>query len=234
MQEGKQAIKMVKGEGKKRPKGSGAGAGDQELLVSEGHSNRNRGKCEWHKSNSIMSCLRKPPRPARLRHSAPPRAAGAGTGHQGRWCEVGQPTHARGPPAHLTCKLSQANSQDTGYEATCFAPGDKTYLGNKLGGLALPRQVRAADLVGISRWQQEEKHLLAQFGEGRLNAAPARVAAGEERHGQPSSHASPAAHKPSATRTRLHSCPLSLFWLLGCFSRFSLLLYLVIQSVPWM
>ena len=37
-QEGKQAVKMVKGEGKKRPKGSGAGAGDKEL-VCEGHSN---------------------------------------------------------------------------------------------------------------------------------------------------------------------------------------------------
>lgn len=184
-----------------------------------------------------MSCLRKPPP---LHCSAPPWAAGIVTGCQGPWHEVGRCTCTRAALAHLTCKLSRASRGDTGCEATCprgcFTCGDKTYLGNKLWGLALPRQVQAVDLAGISQWQQEKKHLVAQFG-GQLNAAPAREAAGEGWHGQPSSHMGPAAHKLSATRTHLHSCPISLFWLLGCFSRFSLLLHLVrpcIQSASWM
>lgn len=202
MQEGKQAVKMVKGEGKKCPKGSSAGTGDQELLVSEGHSNTET-------ETNVNSTSQTASHPAL---GSPLSPLTCTVLHLPQQPALGQPTRARAALAHLSCKLSQASSRDSGCKATCtggcFAHSDKTYLGNKLWGLALPREVRAADLVGISRWQQER--LVAQFGGGQLNAAPARKTA-EGQHSQPSSHTGPAAHKLSATRTHLHSCPISLF-----------------------
>lgn len=215
MQEGKQIVKMAKGEGKKCPKGSSTGR--RQRAPSQW-------RAQWDKLAQHKSCpaFRTPSRHTHLcvlHLPGQPVLGQVARDLSRRWDIYLHPTancpeQAAGHWLWGTCSRS------------CFAHSDKTYIGNKLGGY-WPGKHFSGSRRSIC-WHNLEEDDQMLLPQERWQVKDSK-----------NSRASPAASAAHKLNTAFrHSCHVCLSGLLGYFSRFSLLLHPwirpCIQSVLWM